>query len=147
MSALKTTVGVAVLVKNAEGKLLLVKKPDGVGPYAGLYTVPSGGLEAGERIDDAVRRELYEETGVTVANLQHFDFVDDVTENWRGDLTHFVSLAYTADYVSGDLRPTEGDDDHLEVIAWFTPEELGQLAIAPHVKQALIKLGYLKESR
>src|SRR4030088_2152295 len=98
-----------VLVRNAEGQLLLVRKPDGVGPYAGTYLIPGGGVKSGESADSAALRELYEETGVKVRNLRRVFFDDDVTENWQGIVKHFIMLMYTAEYVSGSLQPTEGD--------------------------------------
>lgn len=72
-----------ILVKNDEGKILLVKKPDGVGPYQGNFLTPGGGVESGESIDKAVQRELYEETGVKVNNLKRVLFDDDFTETGK----------------------------------------------------------------
>lgn len=143
MEELKKSVVSGVLVKNDEGKLLLVKKPDGVGPYAGMYLTPGGGVETGEFADAAALRELYEETGVKVRNLQRVYFDDDITENWEGIKRHFIMLLYTADYVSGDLQPTEGDDDNLEIIRWFTVEELKSLPLSPPLVKLLRVTGYL----
>lgn len=133
-----------VLVKNEEGKLLLVKKPDGVGPYAGTYLTPGGGVHDGEPIDEAAQRELFEETGVKVRNLKRVFFEDDVTGNWRGDEKHFIMLLYTADYLSGDLEPTEGDDDNLAVIQWFGVGELNNLKLSPPLEKLLRLTGYIK---
>jgi 8-oxo-dGTP diphosphatase len=132
-----------ILVKHPDGRVLLVKKPDGVGPYAGMYLTPGGTLEPGERADDCAARELYEETGVRVANLQRVNFDDDITPNWKGEDRHFIMLLYTGDYESGDLQPTEGDDDNLEVIQWFSKEELPNLPLCPPLKRFLGLVGYL----
>lgn len=130
-----------VLVKNSEGKFLLVKKPDDVGPYAGMYLPPGGGIEPDERIDDAALRELYEETGVRVTNLQRAFFDDDITENWAGEIKHFIGLLYTADYASGDLKPTEGNDDTFDTVGWFSIEEMRTLVLSPPVKELLVVQG------
>lgn len=132
-----------VLVKNSKGQVLLVKKRDGVGPYAGMYLTPGGGVPDTEHIDDGALRELYEETGVRVTNLKRAYFHDDFTENWRGEMKHFIMLMYTADYISGDLMPTEGDDDNLEIIKWFDKNELSKLPLSPPVKIQLKNAGYL----
>jgi len=126
-----------VLVKNSEGKFLLVKKPDAVGPYAGMYLPPGGGVDPGERVDDAALRELYEETGVKVTNLKRAYFDDDITENWAGEVKHFIGLLYTADYVSGDLRPTKGNDDTFDVVGWFSIKEMRSMPLSPPVKELL----------
>lgn len=132
-----------ILVKNIEGKLLLVKKPDGVGPYTGMYLTPGGGVKMGEAIDDAVVRELYEETGVKVTNLKRVAFDDAVAQNWQGVETHYIMLLYTGDYISGDLKPTQGDDDNLEIINWFTVEEVKRLPLSPPLTKLLKHLDYL----
>jgi ADP-ribose pyrophosphatase YjhB (NUDIX family) len=132
-----------ILVRNKEGKVLLVKKPDGVGPYAGMYLTPGGGVETGEAVDDAVLRELYEEMGVKVNNLKRVIFDDAVTKNWQGVETHYIMLLYTGDYVSGDLKPTQGDDDNLEIISWFTVEEVRGLPLSPPLIKLLQHLDFL----
>ena len=106
---LKKTVVTGVLVKNSDGKVLLVRKADNVGPYAGMYLTPGGRVETGEPVDEAALRELYEETGVKVRNLKRVYFDDDVTDNWQGIKRHYIMLLYTADYISGNFRPTEGN--------------------------------------
>lgn len=144
---MKKSIVTGILVKNSRGELLLVKKPDAVGPYAGMYLTPGGGVKTGESVDDAVLRELFEETGVKVSNLTRVFFDDAVTENWHGIDTHYIMLLYTADYVSGDLQPTEGDDDNLEIIDWFKIEDLETISFSPPLKKLLMQLNYLQETR
>ena len=132
-----------ILVKNAENKILLVKKPDTIGPYPGTYLTPGGGVKINESVDEAAIRELYEETGVKVTNLTRVIFDDDMTENWQGIKKHFIMLLYTADYISGGLKPTIGDDDNLEVIKWFSRDELKNLKLSPPLKKLLLNLGYI----
>ncbi|HSW81182.1 MAG TPA: NUDIX hydrolase [Candidatus Saccharimonas sp.] len=143
MTILQKSVVTGILVKNSEGKLLLVKKPDGVGPYAGTYLTPGGGVNTGEAVDKAALRELYEETGVTIKNLTRVFFDDDVTENWQGIPTQYIMLMYTADYVSGNLQPTEGDDDNLAVIKWFAKDELHSITLSPPLVKLLKVTGNL----
>ena len=138
---MKKSVVTGILVRK-DNRILLVKKPDNVGPYAGTYLTPGGGVNTGEAIDEAALRELYEETGVKVSNLKRIFFDDVVTENWKGDEAHYIMLLYTADYLSGDLQPTEGDDDNLEVIKWFSEDELKEIKLSPPLKKFLLKLGY-----
>jgi len=139
---IKKSVVTGILVKNQKGELLLVKKIEGVGPYAWMYLTPGGGVNTGEPIDEAVQRELFEETGVRVKNLKRVSFDDDVTKNWRGNETHYIMLLYTGEYVSGDLNPTEEDDDDLEVIEWFDKARINKIPLSPPLKKLLKQLKY-----
>lgn len=136
------TVVTGVLVFKGS-HLLLVKKPPNVGPYPGQYLTPGGGVHIGEPIDDAVKRELYEETGVKVTNLQRIVFDDVVTDNWKGVKTHFIMLLYTGEYISGELKPTAGDDDNLTEIEWFSPDHIDQMSLSPPLRKLLKHLAII----
>ena len=58
-------VAVGVLI-DAEGRYLLTSRPAGK-VYAGYWEFPGGKLEAGETVEQALRRELHEELGITIA--------------------------------------------------------------------------------
>ena len=61
-------VAVGVLVR-ADGAFLLTSRPKGKA-YAGYWEFPGGKLEAGETIEEALRRELQEEIGITIQNCE-----------------------------------------------------------------------------
>ncbi|MFE0678700.1 NUDIX hydrolase [Streptomyces sp. NPDC058867] len=69
---------VGAVIPNAEGKVLLLHRTadDYLG---GLWELPSGGVDAGETLTEALHREVTEETGLTVTAigtyLGHFDYV------------------------------------------------------------------------
>ena len=60
-----TEVAVGVLV-DAQGRFLLTSRPIGK-VYAGYWEFPGGKLEAGETVEEALRRELHEEIGITIS--------------------------------------------------------------------------------
>ncbi len=60
-----TEVAVGILIR-ADGALLLSTRPEGKA-YAGYWEFPGGKIEAGETVTEALRRELQEELGVTIA--------------------------------------------------------------------------------
>jgi len=141
----KKAVVTGVLVRNDDGKYLLVKKANNVGPYAGTYLTPGGGVNTGEPVDEAVLRELYEETGIKVENLQRVFFDDDVTENWQGIKRHYIMLMYTANYASGKISQTEGNDDNFEDVNWFSADELKKMKLSPPLVKLLRHLGVLTD--
>ena len=61
-------VAVGVLVR-ADGAFLLTSRPEGKA-YAGYWEFPGGKLEAGETVEQALRRELQEEIGITIKNCE-----------------------------------------------------------------------------
>jgi 8-oxo-dGTP diphosphatase len=63
-----TEVAVGVLI-DAEDRFLLTSRPDGK-VYAGYWEFPGGKLEAGESVEDALRRELHEELGIDIGSAQ-----------------------------------------------------------------------------
>ena len=60
-----TDVAVGVLLRESDGALLITSRPAGK-PYAGYWEFPGGKLEAGETVEQALRRELHEEIGITI---------------------------------------------------------------------------------
>jgi len=134
---LKKSVVSGVLVKRNDGKFLVVKKANNAGPYAGTYLTPGGGVETGESADEAALRELYEETGIKVNNLKRAFFDDDVTGNWKGIKRHFIMLLYTANYESGTLGQTKGNDDEFEDVGWYSAEELKSMDLSPPLEKLL----------
>jgi 8-oxo-dGTP diphosphatase len=67
-----TDVAVGILIRAADDALLLSTRPPGK-PYAGFWEFPGGKIEAGETVEQALRRELQEELGITL----------DAAEVWR----------------------------------------------------------------
>ncbi|MBS0341775.1 MAG: NUDIX domain-containing protein [Proteobacteria bacterium] len=63
-----TEVAVGILIR-ADGALLLSTRPEGK-PYAGYWEFPGGKIEAGETVEEALRRELHEELGITIGAAQ-----------------------------------------------------------------------------
>jgi 8-oxo-dGTP diphosphatase len=61
-------VAVGVLI-DADGRFLLTSRPEGK-VYAGYWEFPGGKLEAGESVEDALRRELHEELGIAIGAAQ-----------------------------------------------------------------------------
>ena len=68
-------VAVGVLIERDdaghEGRFLLTSRPEGK-VYAGYWEFPGGKLEAGESVEDALRRELQEELGITIETARHY---------------------------------------------------------------------------
>ncbi|MER7576926.1 NUDIX hydrolase [Streptomyces sp. NPDC126514] len=68
---------VGAVIPNAEGKVLLLHRA-AADYLGGLWELPSGGVDAGETLTEALHREVAEETGLTVTAIEtylgHFDY-------------------------------------------------------------------------
>ena len=64
------------VVQNANNEYLLCKMPPWRGVFPGQWGLPGGGIEAGETAEAALRRELQEEIGVAVSDIQPLFFTD-----------------------------------------------------------------------
>jgi NAD+ diphosphatase len=73
----------------------------------------AGFLEAGESIEEAVHREVFEEVGLKVHNLQYF-----MSQSWP--FPHSLMIAFTADYLSGDIQV---DQTEIAEARWFGPND------------------------
>ena len=62
-----TEVAVGILIRPSDGALLLSTRPEGK-PYAGYWEFPGGKIEAGETVEQALRRELEEELGIVIGS-------------------------------------------------------------------------------
>lgn len=86
-----------------EGNLLLVRR--GREPEKGKLALPGGIVEYGERTEDAVVRELKEETGIVTKPVRLLGIYSDPGRDPRG---HFITVAYVLARIGGELRA--GDD-------------------------------------
>ena len=90
-----------VIVKN--GKILLIKRNRS--PFKNWWALPGGFVEYGEKVEDAVIREVLEETGLKVEIKNLFGVYSDPERDPRG---HIVSIVYLMKVIGGKLH--SGDD-------------------------------------
>lgn len=116
----------AIIVLVSSGDRILL----GRSPHfeKGMYSTLAGFIEAGETCEDAVRRELMEEVGIQVKNIQHHS-----VQPWP--FPNSLMLGYTAEYKSGILTVNK---DELEDAQWFHIDNLPTLPIKSSIASELI---------
>ncbi|ACP34244.1 NUDIX hydrolase [Sulfolobus islandicus L.S.2.15] len=91
-----------------ENKVLLVKRKNP--PNAGLWAIPGGKVEYGETLEDALKREMREETGLEVAVSNIISIVQVINEGY-----HYVILDFECKPIGGKLRASS-DASEVEYI-------------------------------
>ncbi len=102
-----------------DGKLLLIQR--GQDPFKGSYALPGGFVEYGERVEEAVEREVKEETGLDAEVRELVGVYSAPDRDPRG---HMVSVVFYLNYLGG--QPKAGDDAAL--VKFFEPDKLPELA-------------------
>jgi len=100
------TVDVVVFtIENDDLKVLLIQRDQE--PFAGKWAIPGGFIEIDERLSDAAKRELKEETGVSVAYLEQLYTFGNPDRDPR---ERIITVAYYALIPSDQLSLAAGDD-------------------------------------
>ncbi len=116
-------VGVGAIILR-RGRVLLVRR--GKPPSKGLWSLPGGALEAGERLEDGVRREVLEETGLKVEPQGVCEVFERITRDRQGRLEyHYVLVDFLCRVVGGELGPA-GDVSAAE---WVSNDRLAKREI------------------
>lgn len=82
-----------------------------------VHSLIAGFVEAGESIEQAVSREIFEETGINVCDIRYAG-----SQSWP--FPNSLMLGFTAKYASGTLAV---DGTELECADWYTADDLPQL--------------------
>jgi ADP-ribose pyrophosphatase YjhB (NUDIX family) len=116
---------VSVLVRDAEGRVLLVHENDG-----DAWSTPGGSVEVDEPPEDAARREVLEETGLIVRLDGIVAVLGGPEFHARypnGDEVAYVATVYSGTVAGGESRP---DGDEVSAAEWFAIHELPSLPLS-----------------
>ena len=105
------------IVINNEGKIAIFNKSN-----KNEYKLPSGGVEDGEDIKEALVRECLEETGCNVEIVKELCSIDEHRENHNFKQTSYIYIAKVVGE-PGELHLTKKELDEGGRLLWVTPEE------------------------
>ncbi len=110
----------AIILKKGTAELLLIRRAKE--PFKDRWALPGGFIEMDEVLETACKRELKEETGLTIEKLEQFRVYDAVERDPRGRTLSVIFYGF----VEKDAE-VKGGDDAAEA-AWFKMEHLPELA-------------------
>jgi len=137
-SEYKERVSARAILRDEEGKIALVTHKHEVR----FWQLPGGGLEEGETVEEALRREAKEEAGCDISIGEKIgegrEFRDDISKV-------YVSHVYLVDVVGGKEEPLgdENDKQYGMEVRWETPEEA--LRILIDLRKTLIERKLMNE--
>lgn len=143
---------VSGLVYSSDNKLLMGKKdPSKGGVYKEAWHIPGGGVEDGEDKLVTLRREIFEETNIVIADAEVV-LVDDLGRGssekilkdsgekvWCNMHFYIYSVRLTKSTEQITLKPS----DELVELKWFDISELRNMKLTPPSVKLFIRLGYL----
>jgi 8-oxo-dGTP diphosphatase len=105
-------------------RVLLVER--GRSPLKGYWSLPGGVLEIGERLEDGIRREVREETGLEIRALKVVEIFERIMVDDEGRPEyHYVLIDYLCRVAGGKLAAA----DDVSRVAWVSRDALRQYRI------------------
>ena len=105
-----------------DGRVLVVRRAQP--PARGVFTLPGGGVELGETLEQAVIREVREETALEIEPLKLAGYRQMIARDAAGLVErHFVILPFAARWIAGEVAL----NDELAEAKWLLPSELAGL--------------------
>ncbi len=120
-------VGAAILVLDAQDRLLMMKRSD-----SGSWGLPGGATEPGEVVEDAAKRETFEEVSLEVGEMSLFGVFSGPELYYQypnGDEVYNVTVVYLSREWSGEVKL---NDEHTEW-GWFDADEIPK-DVSPPIK-------------
>lgn len=115
-----------------DGRVLIVRRARP--PARGIYTLPGGGVELGETLEEAVVREVREETALAIEPVALAGYRQAIGRDAEGRIErHFVILPFAARWISGEVTLNE----ELAEAHWLKPAELTSLTTTEGLAQII----------
>jgi 8-oxo-dGTP diphosphatase len=137
--------GVGALIFTSSGRrgpILLVER--GGHPLKGYWSLPGGLVETGEKLEDAVRREILEETGLKIEPVSRFEIFERIMRDASGRAEyHYVLADYICKVVGGALRA--GDD--VSRAEWVRRSELDNYRITEGTREVIEQVYENRDAR
>lgn len=129
---------VGALIFNSEGKLFLMRSHK----WHDAYVIPGGHIELGETAEDALRREIKEETALDIYDIRFICLQEFIYDSAFWKKRHFIFLDYACKTDSDEVTLNSEGHDHI----WAGLDELDRLNIDSYTRNALAKYLEMRET-
>jgi len=122
-------IAVGGFVLNSENKLLLIRGDK----WDGAYVVPGGHVEFGETLEEALHRELHEETGLVISNPVFLGIQEAVQDPDFSANRHFILVDYMCQCHNTNTTPSQEAQECI----WVTREEALKLPLGAYTQKGI----------
>ena len=123
--------GVGAIIFDGDRVLLVERAGE---PLKGWWSIPGGLVETGETIEQALRRETREETGLELEQITRFDLFERIMRDADGRAEyHYVLVDYICKQAGGQLRA--GDD--VSRVEWVSVAGMGNYKVTSGTVEAV----------
>lgn len=128
---------VGALIFNPEGKIFLMRSYK----WKNKYVIPGGHIELGENMEEALKREIKEETGLNIYDIEFLCFQEFVFDKAFWKKRHFIFF----DFVCRTNSLKVNLDSEGQEYTWVSLEEALKLSTEPYTRQVIKE--YIKKVR
>ena len=107
-----------MLVYGKDGKVQLIRRTGAHGE--GTWAPPGGHVDFGESVIDTAKREMKEEAGIDIGNIEILGFTEDVFEK---EQKHYITIWMKGEWIVGELKTS---DREFSEIGWYDMKNLPQ---------------------
>jgi len=128
---------VGALILNPDGRLFLMKSHK----WNDQYVMPGGHIELGETMDAALKREIKEETGLDIYDIDFLCFQEFIMDHEFWKKRHLIFFDFSCKTKSKDVILNEEGQEYI----WVSPKEALKLPVEPYTKKTIE--AYLKRNK
>jgi len=117
------------LIFNKQGKVFLMSSYK----WRGKYVIPGGHVELGEKLKDTLRREVKEETGLDISDIEFINMQEFIFDNAFWKKKHFIFLDYACRAKSGKIKLNSEGQEYV----WVSLKDALNLDIEPYTRKVI----------
>jgi len=121
-------VAVGAVIFDKDRRVLLVKRKNP--PNKGSWAIPGGKVKYGETLEEAIKREMKEETNLDIKVKEPLAIVEIIKEGF-----HYVIIDFICEIVEGQIKPGSDAED----VKFFSLEEVKRLNTSHTTVEMLIR--------
>jgi nucleoside triphosphatase len=125
------------LIFNKDGKIFLMKSHK----WQNRYVVPGGHIELGETMEQALRREIMEETGMEIYDIRFINVQEHVYAEGFWKKKHFIFIDFACKTDSTEVTLNSEAQEYV----WVQPKDALKLPVEPYTRKTIEE--YMKSSK